>query len=237
MGPLSLAAMALAYAPGCAPPEERYAIERTEQALERLTREVVRLHPGASILVLGNPFTQIPGASAKIREAEAAAVRGIERGMDNDRSRVSVDYPQLKPGAMENPQSFLIPHGATTPLSFLWAPTALEDLRRKHPEAMIWISLIGLPVDVAASDGWRESSGPRWALYLPDFAVLGSPEAIREAFETGRIAAAVVPRAGAPKEAEPVGGDSDADSNRRFQIITRENIGEALGSNSPGAVP
>jgi len=204
---------------GCGSPAEDHALARRELALERLGREIARRVPGARVLVVGNPFVGAPGAGRAIRDAEEAAVRGLRRGLEGGGEIVAVSHPRLRDGALEDPRRFPMPPGATTPLSYLTEPGAWDELRREHPQANVWVSLIGLPVDLASTEAWNAEDGPKWALFLPDLRIVGGPEEVRAAF--GRqILAAVIPARGAPPDSEPLLPNREAEFQRGYELLT-----------------
>jgi hypothetical protein len=208
---------------GCRPPEMGHALARREIALERLGEVIRKSESGGEVLVIGNPFSQRPGVSRDIRDAERAAVRGLRRGL-GDSAVLREVFPELKPGALEAPETFSIPPGATTPVSFLVAPGAWDDLRRQYPDAKVLVSLIGLPVDLEGTSCWKDTNGPRWALFLPDLRFMGEPGAVKEAFERGRLLAVVLNRIGAPPESVPILDSADEDFARHHLLLTRDNV-------------
>lgn len=222
--------LGLGMALGCAPPEERLASRRRELVLRRLAHEACRAVPRSPVLVIGNPFAQRPGADPALRAAEAAAVRGVRSGLGAGSALVGVVHPELKPGVLEDPGSIAIPGGATTPLSFLSAPGAWDRLREQQPAAGLWISLIGVPADLAETRAWTERPGPGWALFLPDLRLIGPPAALRSAFVDGRLVALVLSRPGAPPEKEPMAKDPDEEFRRRYLLVTAANLEEMLAA-------
>lgn len=220
----------LVLGPGCAPPEERWASRRRELVLGRLTEAACRAVPQAPVLLIGNPFAHRAGADPALREAEEAAVRGVRRGLGPGFTFSGIVHPELKRGALEDPRSIAIPGGATTPLSFLSAPGAWDRLREQHPETRLWISLIGVPADLAETRAWTERPGPGWALLLPDLRLIGPPAALRSAFADGRLVALVLARPGAPPEREPMAKDPDQEFRRRFILVTAGNLEEVLAA-------
>ncbi len=210
---------------GCSPPESRLATTRRAMVFEELGRIIVGSVPGAKVLVVGNPFTRVTGADDAIQDAEATAVRGLVKGLGTGAEYLGTDHPELKPGALENPRSFGIPAGASTPLSFLSAPGAWDAVVARHPGTGVLVSLIGLPADLAETQAWTEPGGPRWVLFKPDLRLLGPRAAVETAFREKRLLALVLDRPGAPPEGEPLRGDREAELGRRYLFVTAENLG------------
>ncbi len=197
---------------------------RRELVLEQLTEAAVRAVPKAGVWVVGNPFAARPGADASLRDVEEASLRGVQRGATRAGARyLGVGYPVLRDEAMTDPTSVAIPPGVTTPLSFLTVKGAWDRLRAEHPEANLWISLIGVPADLAETQAWLDPSGPRWALFLPDLRWMGGRDAVASALDRGRLVALVLGRPGAPPESEPMVANDREEFERRYILVTREN--------------
>lgn len=233
MGAALLVAGILGFvAVSCSPPERQHALTRRTQTFEQLGAAIARLAPGSTALMVGNPFAVRPGADPALRQVEEASILGLRRGLGPSATWAGVAYPALKPGALENPRAFDLPPGATTPLSFLTAPGAWDRLREAAPSpaptSLVFVSLIGLPADLAETRAWTDPGGPRWVLYLPDLRLLGSADAIRAAFREQRVLAMVLNRPGAPPESEALDGDVREDFERRCLLVTAANLEESL---------
>lgn len=216
---------------GCSPPEARHALARRELVLEQLTEAAVREVPKPVVLVVGNPFAPLPGSDPGLREVEEASVRGVQRGIGKAGARYAgIRHPALREEARRDPTAVPIPPGATTPVSFLTEPGAWDRLRSEVPEANLWVSLIGVPADLGETKAWEDPEGPRWALLLPDLKLIGNPDAVRSAFERGRLVALVLARPGAPPESEPVAGDRREEFERRYILVTRESLASVAGA-------
>ncbi len=214
---------------GCSPAEERQAGARRECVFERLGTEIARRHPGAKVLLVGNPFAAKPGADASFRDAEEASVRGLKRGLGNAVSMVGLVHPALRPEAEANPQSVPIPAGATTPISFLTVPGAWDQLQKAAPMADTWVSLVGFPADLTETRAWTDLKGPQWVMFLPDWRIVGSREALRSAFANGRLLMAVLSKPGAPPESEPMSRNHDEEFDRRYLLVTLGNLDALIG--------
>ncbi len=221
---------------GCRPPEQRQATARRELALQQLGAVISLEEPQARVLVVGNPFAARAGADDAIRQAEAASLRGLQRGLGPGAKYLGVGLPALRPEAERDPSAVSLPPGATTPLSFFTTAGAWDRLREAYPESTVWVSLIGFPADLAETRAWTDPAGPRWALYLPDLRMVGSRAAIRTAFESRRLLALVILRPGAPAEAEPMAADPRQEFERRYLLATRETF-EALADRWPQLFP
>lgn len=210
----------------------RAARDRRSLALEMLGDHLARHHPGERILVVGNPFVERPGQPGDIRAFEEAAWRGLERGVAGRCDLVGIVRPALDPRAAADPTSVPLPPNTTTPLSFMTTPDAWDRIWREHPDAPLWVSLIGLPAGVTRMAVWQEPT-PRFALLLPDLRVLGGPEAVHAAFRSGKLVAVVLNRPGAPPESAAPAADARAEFERRHLLVTPDNI-DALLRQYPG---
>jgi len=208
----------------------RPALTEREIATRVLAEYLSTRFPGSKALVIANPFSQRPGQSAEISAFDKAGIRGLRTGSKTPDS-ITVAYPALRPEFDQNPQSVYVDPKTTTPLSFLVAGNAFDALAERNPDSDLIVSLIGLPLNVQNSEVWRSPEKPRFALLLPDWRILGGPETVRQAFKTGKLAAAVVGRPGAPPEDVAPEGDYKAEFGRRFLLVTDENIDELLQTN------
>jgi len=86
------------------------------------------------------------------------------------------------------------------------------------------VSLIGLPANLAPLEQWHKANGPKLALLLPDLRLLGDRAAIREAFKSGKITAAVLNKPGAPAESTKLGGNLKLEFEQRFILLSPANI-------------
>ncbi len=195
-----------------------------ELATRVLTEHLARQFPGKTAVVWSNPFSREPGHPKSVYEFEKAGLQGIEEGAGKTLRLTAVVYPELKPGARENPRRFLANSETTTPLSYLVREDALDQSAMNHPEAEIIVSLIGLPANVKQNHAWTAPPLRRFALLLPDLSVLGSDAVILEAFHSGHIAAAVVNKPGSPPENQRMGRDLRMEFDQRFLLLTPENV-------------
>lgn len=199
------------------------AVDRRTLALRVLAEEMVRRVPGSSVLVVANPFRKLSGQPEGVRRFEEAALAGLKAGW-RDRVRLeAVAYPDLAPEAQRDPTAIPLPPDATTPLSFMQTPSAWDDLRRAHPEARYWVSLIGLPVNVRELEVWQQAE-PGFVLLLPDVRWLGGAGEVRAAFDRGKLLAMVLNRPGAPAESRTAEEDAATEFTTRFLLVTKENV-------------
>jgi hypothetical protein len=220
---LTCALLGLLLLVGCSPPEQRQALARREMVLAQLTEAAVRSVPKAGVLVIGNPFAHREGADPELLAVEEASVRGVERGIGDSGARfLGGIQPSLRDEALRDPTLVPIPPGATTPLSFLTEQGAWDRIRAAKPEANLWISLVGVPADLAETRAWLDADGPRLALFLPDLRLLGGREGVRLALESGRLVALVLGRPGAPPESEPMLANHREEFERRYLLVTRD---------------
>jgi hypothetical protein len=210
--------------------EWRPALTSREIATRVLSERLAKQFPGAKVLVYGNPFTLKTGQAPEIYAFETASVRGLKQGF-GPRTELTVVYPELRPEFLSRPESVTIDPRSKNPLSFLVAPDSFDQLLRANPGVDVVVSLIGLPVGVRQSQLWLDPDRPRLGLLLPDWRIIGPREEIRQAFKSGKIAAAIVVRPGGVSEDRPVEGkDYEVEFSRRFVLVTIDNIDELLRS-------
>jgi hypothetical protein len=204
----------------------RPALSSREVATRVLADELHRLAPAAKTLVMGNPFSQRSGQSPEIYAFEKAAQRGIEEAFGS-KEAVRFVYPELRAEFLSRPEAVYVDPKTTTPLSFLVAEDAFDKLLEANPGYDLRITLIGLPVNLRETRFWTDDSKQRFGLLLPDWRMIGQADAIRRAFESEKILAAVVPRPGAPAE-EVTSAEYRAEFQRRFILVTQKNVDEML---------
>jgi hypothetical protein len=187
------------------------ALAARQHAMEMLGLRIAKLQPECKVLLLSNPFTKEAGYLNEKSQYERAGLRGLRKGLGG-RSPVEVVFPQIRPEYFANPQSIIIPPDSRTPLSFLIQPASVDQLAEAHPACRVIVSLIGLPAEVEQLKIWNEKDPRCFALLLPDLRLLGPPAAAVEAFQRGKLLAAVV---------------KDFQSGEPL-IVTRDNIVEVL---------
>lgn len=197
-------------------------LSQRELAMEHLGRYLAAHCAGKKALVIANPFSQKPGQPRDVYAFEKAALEGLRRGLGNAIKIETVAFPDLKPGFVEDHSSVFIDPTTTTPLSYVVTDDALDKIAAAHPQAELLVSVIGLPVKVRQTQTWRSSR--KFALLLPDLRVLGDPASARQAMLSGKIAAMVINRPGAPPETEPIGKDSQVEFERRFLLVHSNNF-------------
>ncbi|MBI4326568.1 MAG: hypothetical protein HY674_15080 [Chloroflexi bacterium] len=200
------------------------ALTDRELATEVLGQYLAQHYPGKKVLVLSNPFTQRQGQRKEIYEFEEAGLRGLRRGLGQRLAVEAVVFPELRPEVFQNPGSSYIDPKTTTPLSYLMADGALDAVWRQHRGAELIVSLIGLPLNVRQTEAWRNPSGPRFALLLPDLRMVGDQKAVSEALEARKIAAIILKRPHAPAEDVPLGKDSQKEFADRYFLVVPETV-------------
>ena len=203
------------------------ALDRREIALRVLGEHLAGQTPGQAALIVANPFGQMPGQAREVYAFEEAAIRGLRSGWGDRIRLVGVDYPELTPAARKGPSSVPLPPDTTTPLSFLTAQRAWDALASKHPDATLFVSVIGVPAGLQALDCWRNPT-PRFALLLPDLRLIGDAQAIAAAFKSGKIVAAVLNRPGAPPETAAIQPDDRDEFEARYLFVTATNIDDLI---------
>jgi hypothetical protein len=167
------------------------ALAAREAAMAMLGARIAKVRPGCPVLVLANPFAKDAGYLSEKNQFERAGLHGLRHGLGR-RGTVTVVSPEIRPEYFADPASVIIPPDSTTPLSFLMRPASVSQLADAHPECPVIVSLIGLPFGVERLPLWSEEDPRNFALLLPDLRVLGPPAVAAEAFERGKILAAVV---------------------------------------------
>jgi hypothetical protein len=204
------------------------ALQAREIAAQVLGEYLAKHVPTTKVVVFGNPFAARGGQSTEIYAFESAELHGLKKGFGSPEA-IRVVYPELRRDFIERPQSVFIDPKTTTPLSFLVADGAFDKLLEDNPGLELAVSLIGLPVNIRQSRAWQQTAKTRFALLLPDWRVIGGPEAIREAFRSGKLAAAVVRPPGAALDNRPLQtAEYQEEFNRRFILVTSQNIEQLL---------
>ena len=199
-----------------------------ELATQFLGQYLASQYAGKKAIVLSNSFSNRSGQPREVYQFEKAGLRGLRRGVGSAVTIERVVYPELKPGLLQNPRAASIAPGTTTPLSYLLADSALDYIAGQSPKAEILVSLIGLPVNVRQTESWKPGSGRRFALLLPDLRMVGDQSAIRQAFESRKLAAIVLNKPGAPPAEQPLGKDAKMEFEQRFLLVTPESVDRYL---------
>ena len=205
--------MLLPAASGCGRRYERAARAR-ESAARLLGDHLAEQFPGARALILSNPFTRSENCPEVVRRFEHAGLEGLKAGFDGRITTVAVVYPKLRPGA-EKRSAAMVPAPTPTPLSYLIAPGEITRIAREHGDCTVIVSLIGIPAALPEEPIWDWGDRVHLAFLLPDFQVLGRPELVQQAFDSGLFSAAVVEQPGE-------GG------RERYMLVTRQNVDRIL---------
>lgn len=182
--------------------------------------------PGQSVLVISNPFAEMPGRAPEIYDVQNASLAGLRKGF-GDIVELKIGIPKLKPAAIDNPAAIPMDPKTKTPLSFLVEEGAFDQLVEQHPACKLVVSLIGVPANREKFTSWTNPGAPAFALLLPDWRMIGDAQAILTAFQSGKLAAAVVENRGAP-EIGKGGEDYRMQFQSRFLLLTPENVGDLL---------
>ncbi len=202
-------------------------VVRRELAMQVLGEYLATKSPGARVLVLSNPFTQKSGQPKDVYTFESAGVRGLKKGLGKQLTLDAVVYPTLNPLALQNPAAILMPPNTSTPLSYLTAEGAWDQILGQYPNAGVWVSLVGLPADLHSLQIWKGPS-PKLALLLPDLSIVGDSTAILKAFQSGKLSAVVLSRPGTEPEGDKVEKDLKQEFDKRFVLVTAENAAALL---------
>jgi hypothetical protein len=203
-------------------------LTQRELAMEYLGRYLASEYRGKKVVVLANPFSQKSGQPREVYRFEKAGLQGLQRGLGKSVLIETVAFPELRPGFVENPRSVFIDPRTTTPLSYVVTDDALDKIAAAHPQAELLVSLIGLPLNVRQTETWKSTNPRKFALLLPDLRIVGDEGAVREAISSGKIAAFVMNKPGAPADDQPIGKDSRMEFDRRFLMVNRDTIDRFL---------
>jgi hypothetical protein len=209
------------------------ALHARELATRFLAEHLARRYPGQHAVVLANPFTHIAETPKEVREAQEAGLRGLRAGFGKEVVLEAVVSPELRPGALENPRSFLGNVETPTPLSYLISPTAYDTVAGKHPGATLLVSLIGLPSEWERCAVCTNAGPPSLALLWPDLRVIGDAEDVIKAMRSGKLAAFVQRRPNAVADGFSPAKDPQSDFDQRFLLVTPENV-EQIAKQFPG---
>ena len=210
----------VAFSSGC---KDSAPLSDRELATTILAQESAKVVRPKKVLVLSNPFSQQPGSSEQVYDFEKAGVAGLKEGFGKA-VEIEVVFPALKPEVLKDPRSVQVDPQTTTPLSFLVSEQAFSDVLQKHPDADLVVSLIGLPLNVAGLKQWNQPGKPQFALLFPDWRMIGNQSAIVQAFQSGKLVAAVI-RKPVPEEAQ---GDARAQFDAKYFLVTRDNVDSLL---------
>lgn len=204
-------------------PLQRSALQRREIALRVLGEYLATEFPGKNALIVSNPFSQRPNQPSDVYNFEKAGIRGLKEGWENKIHVRGIAFPELNPVAIAHPSTAVIDPQTTTPLSFLTAENAWESMLAKNPGVDLVVSLIGLPANLRNLEFWRQPN-PKVALLFPDLRMIGNWSDVRQALRSGKLAAMVVEKPGAPPETVPIGRDYRVEFEKRFALITARNF-------------
>lgn len=206
--------------------QENLALYRRLMATQHLVAHLAQTHSPSQTLILSNPFTQEDRENRRVESFESAAIEGVQKAFKNQVPDQSIIYPELKPGALENPESFPIPSFSTTPISFLLAPRSFDSIRTTHPNHTLWVSLIGLPWQITQTPFWQSLPPPALALLLPDLKQFPSFSELQSAFTSGKIVSMILTHPNAPPDSTPPVSDEKEEFERYFLLVTSENLQE-----------
>jgi hypothetical protein len=207
------------------PDPHDHALAVRELATRTLAEYVARQYAGQRALLISNPFTENDGATKQILAMERAGISGIKEGLGMKVALHAIAFPELKPEARTNPRALLTGAETTTPISYLVSANAFDKLTTQYPDCDIVISLVGLPATLQEARCWRDPK-PCFALLLPDLRFVGDLAAVKEAVQSGKLAAFVLNKPGAPDlRSSP---QKDGEFDKRFLLVNRANIEQVI---------
>ena len=193
-------------------------ISEREYATQLLAEFLKTAAKPKSVLVIGNPFTDLPNHSSQAKEFERAGIAGLKNGFGAT-IPVKVAHPAIKPSVLADPTSVHIDSKSSTPLSFVIESSAFDDVLKTNADCDLAVSLIGLPVNLSSMEAWNKSGPPRFALLLPDWRIVGDPAGIQQAFASGKLVGAVVVKPGSA---------DGMDFKQRYLIINSNNVAQSI---------
>ncbi len=198
---------------------KRPAISEREYATHLLAEHLKIAVKPRSVLVIGNPFTDLPNYSGQAKEFERAGIAGLKEGF-GALIQVKVAHPAIKPSVLADPTSVHIDSRSPTPLSFIIESSAFDDVLKANSDCDLAVSLIGLPVNLSSMETWNKSGPPRFALLLPDWRIIGDPGGIQQAFSCGKLVGAVIVQPGTMER---------TDFKNRYLIVSSNNVADLIG--------
>jgi hypothetical protein len=204
------------------------ALRTREMATRALAEHLARTQPAKRALIISNPFIRQPNTAKATVEMEQAGLRGLRAGFGKSVTVAAVAFPELKPEARDNPRALLTDVETTTPLSYLLAPDAFDNLAKQNPDCELIISLIGLPAELSRCESWRTPGPPRFALLLPDLRIIGDEAAVKNAMKSGKLLAFVLAKPDAPDASASLSSDFSAEFEKRFLLVTPENVDQIV---------
>ena len=204
------------------------AMDSRELATRVMAEYLAEKYPQHQAVVISNPFTHEGKVAKEIVEMERSGIEGVKEGLGTRATLEAVVYPELKPEAKANPRAVFIDGATSTPLSFLIAEDAFDKIMAKYPQCDILISLVGLPAALNQVKCWTDSEKPRFALLLPDLRFVGDAAAVQRAVKTGKLAAFVLNKPGAPDSRAALKGDLRTEFSKRFVLVTAQNIDQVV---------
>jgi hypothetical protein len=209
------------------------ALKVRELATQRLAEHLAQTYPGQRALLISNPFTQ-NGATAKdVVAMEQAGIDGVRKGLGTKLTLEAIAFPDLKPEARANPRALLADSETTTPISYLVTDDAFDKLLSQHPNCTILISLVGFPAALQDIPCWKDEK-TKFVMLLPDLRFVGDAIAVKRAVQSGKLAAFVLHKPGAPDSRSMLKRPDEFD--QRFLLVSRENI-ERMMADYPQLFP
>ena len=197
----------------------RAPLSHREIAAQVLAEHLKKTAAPKSVIVISNPFAEQAGRGADAYTFQKASEDGLRRGFGSE-VELKIAFPKLK-GAAGSVHS---DPNVTTPMSYLVTDDSFDELVRENPNGDIFISLIGLPMNTLS----MLANQKRFAFVLPDFKLLGDPGSVRQVFKSGKVAAAVIPKPGAPPADAISASDYKAEFEKRFILVTPQNVDQHL---------
>jgi hypothetical protein len=193
--------------------------ERTYQQVsaQKLGAHIAETYPDARVAVI-LPFELIHEDADR-----AAIVTGVLEGLGENASnvmRIDGRLPDdVRRAALE---AVRLGESSRMPQRNEWYTPAYFDelVEPAMGKCDVLISLIGLPEDAAAPQFWRRPDRPKLAVWY------GPVRRLRAPIAAGDVAAAVARRPDAIDDGEPAPDDLDAAFDRRFLLVTPQNVAQ-----------
>jgi len=203
------------------------ALTSREIATRVLAEHLSKVLKPDKVLVISNPFSQMAGKPPEVYQFENAGIKGLRDGFGSG-VQLRIVFPRLKPEIITNPEAAAIDPRTKTPLSFLMTENAFSELLSSNRDCALVVSLIGLPLNLQTLPEWTKPGSPQFALLMPDWRMIGDSESINASFQSGKLAAVVMRKPGAPRDDQQPAKEMHVEFESRYLLVTKTNVKQAL---------
>jgi hypothetical protein len=195
--------------------EEKY----QHVAYKFLGREIAKQHPGAKILQISYPS----GTGEAAMSMHKAQMDGLNEGLAGKATILrEKELPAMMPGPYQSGARGGMPEGpGMMGEGMMLTAEKFDDIVEANAECNLVLSFVGLPQDVGAMKLWEKAKeGQAPALVL----VNANTYELKKVIELKYISAILQSKPEAYDSQAPVPEDENAAFERRFMIITPENV-------------